>query len=604
MGSGTADRITGRPRWMTWALCLVVGFIAAWPTMAGAGEVSSLQETYAFSDRYPVEIAVLGEQGAKYVVDQGLDVDQVDLPNGPQLPGRVRAYVNDSERASLESVGFAVTPVPNEGKRAHDDLAEVWRAADAALAAGQPVPREGREWPTYAQLEAELQAIAAANPNLVRLVTIGSSLQGRAIYFLKISDNAGVEENEPEFKFSSSIHGDEVVGMELCRRMIHYLLDNYGTDPTVTNMVNNSELWFCCMYNPDGFVNGTRYNAHGVDLNRDFPDPITDPIDTTVGRELENQNMMNFCYPHNFILSANYHGGSLVMNIPWDCQHAHTPDHNMIWQYAEGYSYRNPPMWASPEFPHGVVLGADWYVIHGGLQDWSYNWRNDIDITIEVSNNKWPAWSTMDTYWANNRDAMLYYMERVLYGVKGRVYNAVTGAPLSATVMAVEIGKAIKSDAEVGDYHRILLPGTYTFTFTADGYDTRTVPSVVVTDGIVTTLDAPMYPVGTDVASGDPAAAAGLTLSEPTPNPIRSLDGPTHMTLAMPQAQPVSVGIFDVAGREIAALTAPSSNGAAGTREVSWDARSAQGQVVAPGIYWVRAVAGDEVVTRRVVVIE
>ena len=50
-------------------------------------------------------------------------------------------------------------------------------------------------------------------------------------------------------------------------------------------------------------------------------------------------------------------------------------------------------MWNSPDFYHGITLGAEWYIIHGGMQDWCYNWRNEIDITIEVSETKWPSYS-------------------------------------------------------------------------------------------------------------------------------------------------------------------------------------------------------------------
>jgi hypothetical protein len=603
------------------AFCLVLGLGAArsaglagaatsLPADDGGGVISTAEEVYAFSDRFPVDIIVLGQSGADYLIDQGLDLEGVDLSDGPHMPGRVRANINQTERASLEAAGFEVIPIVNESKRAHARVAEAWRAAEASGQADRPVTPGSRDWPSYAELQADLQAVAAAHPDLVQLISIGNSVQGRAIWFMKISDSPTVEENEPEFKFSSSIHGNEVVGMELCRRMIHYLVDNYGTNPTVTNMVNNAELWFCPLHNPDGYVNGTRYNAHGVDLNRHFPDPITDPNDSPVGREIEIQHMMNFGYGHNFILSANYHCGALVMNIPWDCQHAQTPDHAMIWQYAEGYSILNPPMWSNPEFPpHGVVLGSDWYVIHGGMQDWCYNWRNEIDITIEISNTMWPAWSTMDTHWANNRDAMLYYMQRVLYGVKGQVYNAVTGTPLSATVMAVQIGKAIKSDPDLGDYHRMLLPGTYTFNFSCSGFDSQTIPNVVVTDSDVTILNVGLFPTGTGLAEGGTGDAARLSLTAPAPNPLGGRQGPARMILDLPQGGPVSIGVFDLQGREVRRLSvsagfASPGAGQIGAREVTWDGRTASGRQVAPGIYWVRAEASGQVAQRRVVVVE
>ena len=57
-----------------------------------------------------------------------------------------------------------------------------------------------------------------------------------------------------------------------------------------------------------------RYNAHGVDLNRNFPDPtIPDVV-----YEKETIDMISFMREHRFVLSANFHSGSEVVNYPWD----------------------------------------------------------------------------------------------------------------------------------------------------------------------------------------------------------------------------------------------------------------------------------------------
>jgi len=556
-----------------------------------------------FSDRYPVEIDVLGAEQARLVVETGIDVDGVLLPEGPAMPGTVRAYVNRQESEALSSLGFEARPVPREDKETFAAVRRGWQERAARNGGvARPLPPGERDWPSFEELQAELQAVAVDHPDLCRLISIGNSVQGRPLWFMKISDNPNSEEAEPEFKFTSSLHGDEVTGMELCRRMIHYLVDNYGTDPAVTNLVDSAELWFNPHSNPDGYVNHSRYNAQGYDLNRSFPDPITDPIDNPAGRPTETQHLMNFGYPHNFILSANYHGGALVMNIPWDCQHAQTPDHDMIWAVAEGYSYRNPPMWNSTQFYHGVTLGADWYVIHGGMQDWCYNWRNEVDITIEVSTTKWPAYSQMDTYWGNNRDSMLWYMNRVINGgiVKGIVTDGTTSAPLAATVNVVEIGKEIISDTQVGDYHRMLLPGTYTLTFTKEGYETQTISNVVVTEATPTVVDVSLFPVGTSVAGGE-ASRAGLSLSAPWPNPLLSSSEPMRMDLAMPAAGTVTVGVFDVRGRMVRELVHGSLS--AGTHGLSWDGRTEGGVFAADGIYWVRAVAAGGAVQRMVALI-
>ena len=96
------------------------------------------------------------------------DVDRVDLPGGSAMPGTVRAYVDDRERSALEAAGFAVTPIPNESKRAHAKAAADWARLEAAGQGDQP-PREGnRVWPSYTQLQADLQSVASAHPEIVQ----------------------------------------------------------------------------------------------------------------------------------------------------------------------------------------------------------------------------------------------------------------------------------------------------------------------------------------------------------------------------------------------------------------------------------------------------
>lgn len=582
------------PACLLWALLITPGVRALAAPIGDA--------VCAFSDRYPVEIAVLGQAEAERVVETGIDVDGVDFLNGPGLPGTVRAYVNEDEQAGLEADGWRVTAVRNLAREQWLQVRRHWEDTGALGRTSFTPEKDLRfdNWYTHAQLGADLQAVADAHPDLVQVISIGNSIQGRAIWFVKISDNVSVEENEPEFKFSSSIHGDEVVGMELCRRMIHYLVDNYGADPSVTNLVNGAELWFCPLHNPDGYANGTRYNAQGLDLNRRFPDPVSDPNDSPTGRPIEVQHMMNFQYPRNFILGANYHGGALVMNIPWDCRTTACPDHEVFWPIAEGYSSTNLPMW-NGAFYHGWTIGGQWYVIHGGFQDWAYQWRHELHITIEVASTKWPAWSQMDTYWNNNRQSMLWYMNRTLTtGVKGTVTDVNTGLPLAATVTVSQIGNPIVSDAEVGDYHRLLNPGTYTVVFTKTGYPTVTLQNVAVVGGEMTVRDVQM-----GSPSGVPSAdlAAGLTLERPSPNPFFPERGEMRLGFRLPAAGPYRAAVYDVSGREVRLLNAGSASLPAGAHALVWDGRDDSGREVPAGLYWIGLRAGSEEVVRRLAVV-
>jgi len=355
---------------------------------------------------------------------------------------------------------------------------------------------------TFAQLTAELQAAAAAYPNLCKLHDLGLSVQGRELWMLEISDNVGVDEDEPEFRFVSTMHGDEVVGMELSLELIADLLGGYGTDPVTTKLVDECQLWIMPLMNPDGYVAQSRYNAQGFDLNREFPDRINDPINTPVGRPIEVQHLMNFGFTHAPVLSANFHGGSLVVNYPYDSDanpfaaYSATPDDGLMIASSLTYAQLNPPMYQSSVFPQGIVNGVEWYIVHGGMQDWNYVWQGCNDVTIELSNQKWPSAGTLPGYWSDNRDAMLAYMQLVLRGLRGIVTDCQTGAPLAATVRVVGVDHDVYTDPDVGDYHRMLLPGTYAVEYSAPGYQTQTKTGLSVTLGDALVADVALVPSG------------------------------------------------------------------------------------------------------------
>jgi hypothetical protein len=84
-------------------------------------------------------------------------------------------------------------------------------------------------------------------------------------------------------------------------------------------------------------------------------------------------------------------------------------------------------------------------------------------------------------------------MQRALTGVRGLVTDATTGLPLDATVDVLEISKPLHTDPQVGDYHRMLLPGTYTVRCSATGYLDQTW-TVLVVDGPATVQNCAMVP--------------------------------------------------------------------------------------------------------------
>jgi hypothetical protein len=141
-------------------------------------------------------------------------------------------------------------------------------------------------------LEAEMVTIANANPDLVKLVDIGDTVQGRDIWALKVTKNANQRPDgtKPAVLYNSAQHAREWITPEMTRRLTRHYLDNYGTDAEITELVDNNELWFIWVANPDGYQwthedpanrlwrknladndgDGATTTADGVDLNRNF----------------------------------------------------------------------------------------------------------------------------------------------------------------------------------------------------------------------------------------------------------------------------------------------------------------------------------------------
>jgi len=455
-------------------------------------------EPYPNSDIYPAQVFLASQDDLQILYRLAIDVEGLQTVDGsPAYPGEkfkssiATVYIDPDQAVALSQAGLSPIPIPNEGYRSF-----------LAYGPGSGTPTA---WPTFDQYIARMQALETTHPDIVALAQIGISVQGRGLYCMEITDHPGLDENEPEFKYTANHHGDETTGVEMTMRLAELLADSYGTDPVMTDMVNKMEIWLCPIYNPDGYVAGTRNNAHNVNLNRDFPDRFTDPIDDPAGHEPETQAFMNFGYAHRFVMGANYHGGAQVLNYPWDAVDGppyYAPDDQLFFDFGLGYTSRNSYLW-NGGWPFGMTRGWEWYMIYGGMQDWAYYYHGEHHVTLEISDEKSPLFSDMDLYWDQNRDAMLWWIQQVWTGLGGLVLDARDNIPLDATLTLVgkEIPNTILTDADVGDYHRVVTAGDYILDASADGYQSQII-NVVVISGTLSSRDFYLCPDNPWVVSG------------------------------------------------------------------------------------------------------
>jgi zinc carboxypeptidase len=139
---------------------------------------------------------------------------------------------------------------------------------------------------TPAQVQTELGNLAAAHPTIAQLVTIGTSVEGRPITALKISDNVSVEEpGEGDVVFVGLHHAREWIAAELALSVAEYVVTHYASDAALQACVDNLEIWIVPVTNPDGYAYSAASSANrywrknrrnngdgtfGVDLNRNY----------------------------------------------------------------------------------------------------------------------------------------------------------------------------------------------------------------------------------------------------------------------------------------------------------------------------------------------
>ncbi len=387
-------------------------------------------------------------------------------------------------------------------------------------------------YPTYTQYDSIMQSFTTLYPTLCQLDTIGTSVNGKLVLALKISDNAAINEDEPKVFYSSTMHGDETGGFVLMLHLADYLLKNYTVSKRVKNLVDNLEIWINPLANPDGtygtgndITNPTRFNANGYDLNRNFPDPFTP---NTI-RQKETLDMIKFMRKHRFELSANFHAGEEVVNYPWDrwLTKYHADDNwfqSISRAYADTVHIYSGPVYMS-FLNNGVTRGADWYLVYGGRQDFITSELQGREVTIELDEQFITPAAQLPLLWQNNWHSLLGYLENALYGIHGLVRNVNTHAPVPARVFIEAYDKdssQVYSDTLTGSFVRFLSPGSWNLTFSAVGYWPKTVNNIIVTSGKKTDLVIDMSTIFNVI---DTTKSSALILLYPNParNAIRAL---------------------------------------------------------------------------------
>ena len=342
-------------------------------------------------------------------------------------------------------VAFAATSLPAASVPAMAVASTVAspRAVTTTAAIASDFPVGWRAYHTYAEMVADIRAVAAAHPDIVQLRSIGTTAQGRTLWVAKVSDNVAVDEPEPEVLYDGLQHGLEHMGLEMTLRILHWLADGYGTDARVKRIVDTREVWIAFALNPDGAeydIAGGRF--HGWRKNRQ-----ANPGTTAIGTDLNRNYGWHWgcCGLVSRIPSSGYFRGTAPFSTPearairafvasrvvdgrQQIRAAidfHESGRLVLWPY--GYTRTDVPAdMTAQDHAALVAIGrhmaassgysarqaSDLYVDSGTLRDWLYGAYRIFAYTVELSTDVYRRDPVIATETARNRDAVLYLAEQ------------------------------------------------------------------------------------------------------------------------------------------------------------------------------------------------
>lgn len=319
---------------------------------------------------------------------------------------------------------------------------------------------------SYEEIIALTDSLATVFPSICKKVMYGTSLGGRQLAALKISDNVDEEEAEPEILFDGGCHGDEIGGPENLIRFARDLCLGYGPDSIITTLVDQREIWLFLMVNPDGRANMSRFNEAMVDINRDYG-YMWDASGGSTGAfsQPETRALRECILEHRFSVYISYHSGIEQAAYPWAYRGDEPRDKVNLRRIAKAYSDSS----LYPALPYGQSYTI-MYQSNGMSIDYNYGTQGQASVTMELSQDKQPPDPL--TYYNLNYPAMLEMIRIAGCGVGGTVTDSVTGNPVDAAIW-VDGFFPVSTEPAAGDFHKFLLPGAHTMKVTANGYSLK-----------------------------------------------------------------------------------------------------------------------------------
>ncbi len=249
---------------------------------------------------------------------------------------------------------------------------------------------------TLDEVGAELDSMRRAYPSLISFrQAIGVTEENRTIWAVRITRNPDIDEAEPRVLFTALHHAREPGGMMTLLYTMWYLLEQYGINDEVTDILDHRELVFVPVVNPDGYAFNQftnpggggmwRKNRHknddgsiGVDLNRNygykwgsdnFGSSQVAANEIFRGKsafsEPETAALKDLCIARGFSLAVNYHSYANALIYPWGWNDTETADSVVFRRVAGLLTHANA-------YTPGTGMQTVGYITNGDADDWMY----------------------------------------------------------------------------------------------------------------------------------------------------------------------------------------------------------------------------------------
>ena len=372
--------------------------------------------------------------------ENGIDLEHSSLGKDNKL----KLFVSEDDFNKIISLGFSYTILIDDWKSYYNQQTKLNEGEKESIVSdsknnfnvdGFGFGTMGGYY-TLAEIAANLDSMFTQYPNIItQKYSIGTSHESRTIWAVKISDNPNINEDEPKVGFDALVHAREPQSMATLMYYMWYLLQNYGTDPEVTYLVNNREIYCVPCFNPDGYEynrstdptgggmwrKNRRNNgdgSYGVDLNRNFgyqwgydnigssPTPSSETYrGPSSFSEPECQAIRDLATLKSYKTYFNMHTYGGYILYPWGYIDSETPDSLAYREFAALLTSKSGYAFGSGS----ELLG---YPSNGSIRDWMYGEQTIKEkiygYTIEIGDAFWPLQSQIFPIAQQNLSTMIY----------------------------------------------------------------------------------------------------------------------------------------------------------------------------------------------------